>query len=220
MTVTLGTGGRPARPPRRLYLPVPGTWGTEDVWWLPGSAWAAHMQALGWDPLVVQAADAFWWSTDVNGTLVRRGHADWKAGGVALRYYFRPPLYVTGPDFVPLDARTLVAHSHGLQVVLYACGAYGLKIDTLISVCSPVRGDMRRVADAARPHIRRWVHLYDPGWADRMQVLGALFDGHWGVSRTHPLADVNLRVRGGHSGVLRDPACFGQWDDILRAASG
>src|SRR6185437_7368114 len=107
---------------------------------------------------------------------------------------------------IPSGEVNVFSQSHGLQVVLYACGKYNLKVHTFIDVAGPVRGDMLAIAKAARPNITRWLHLHS-GWKDRWQILGELFGGGTFV-RAHPLADVNAVMPGGHSDIVRDPALF------------
>src|SRR3954467_9584287 len=115
---------QPSRRAVMFWIPVQGTDGwpehPEGEWWFPGDALAGaspfvrfladhdwHM----WNP-----ADPFAWSTDVNGLAIGPvgralglGKNDWRAGGKALRWYL---------EDVPQGARHLIAHSHGLQVVL------------------------------------------------------------------------------------------------------
>lgn len=148
------------------------------------------------------------WSSDLGGHWF--GDKDlrvWHAAGINLLHYLVPPLCERSK--APVETN-LIAHSHGLQVALYAC-AEGLLVNTLISVGSPIRHDMLRVAEQARKNIAYWLHIHSDE-SDRMQWLGELFDGHLGVVRRHPLADWNESVSGmGHSQVLRDPSRYGLW---------
>ena len=169
----------------------------------------------------------FAWTTDAAGWQFWRrwgignktaDHRDWAAGGLALYAWIVPPL---APERrIPPAETRVICHSHGLQVVLYAC-MHGLQIDTLISIGSPVRQDMDLVTMAARLNIRRWLHVCSDR-SDRMQWLGTLGDGALGIIRQHPLADVNHPLpSAGHSGVLHDPAWFGpwaEWVDWMRRA--
>lgn len=97
-------------------------------------------------------------------------HRDWIAGGYALAYFLR------GLDYAD---RNIIAHSHGLNPVLYACVREQVEIRRLVSVCSPVREDMRRQAGGAAKRIGRWRHIASQD-GDLMQKLGELFDGNWG----------------------------------------
>jgi hypothetical protein len=176
-------------------------------WYCPESPFAAFLAAHGVAPLFDGGAGAprpFVWSTALDGIFSRQ-HAQWSAGGAALAYFATPAR--TGTP------AAVIAHSHGLQVVLYACAYYGLTLDALVSVGSPVRSDMAGVAQKARPRIRRWLHLHSDN-SDRWQWVGELFDGHLGIVREHPLADRNDAVPGvGHTGVLEEPADFHYWTD-------
>lgn len=182
------------------YVLVPGTHSTlrkESQWWEPGSPFNQLLQRNGLTPARTRP---FIWSSNLDGVSFwpwqwfrKDNHVDWKAAGEALISYLELVPYV--------EDRNLIAHSHGLQVVLYAAAA-GMPINSLISVMSPVRGDMKDVAQAARPNIGRWLHLHSDK-SDKMQMWGGLFDGQWGVHRTHPLADENQPFPGiGHSTIL------------------
>lgn len=199
------------------YIPVHGTWGFPPKvgdWWRPEShlrCWLEHSHGLA--PL--RPTDPFLWDGDLFLVPLKgRQHTGWRAAAAALRWYLRDESYV------PIAERRVVSHSHGLQPILYAC-AEGLKIDRLLSITGPIRGDMADVARAARPNIRRWVHVHaDEDWT---QVGGALLDGVWGIHRVaewaHPdgtitRADENVKIPGvGHSGLLRDAEHFHWWID-------
>jgi hypothetical protein len=200
-----------------FYLPIAGTWGWDrggpTRWWEADSPFTAFMLGNGLQ-LVAGGEDPFIWSTDANGaTPWNRGkHHDWKAGGLNLRRYCKPGPQGSdeGAHYVPYESRNFIAHSHGLQVVLYAAAA-GLRIHRLVSVSSPVRKDMAAVAAAARPNIGEWVHLASDR-SDAVQWLGELFDGAFGIVREHPLADINVCIKKvGHSRLLEDPTAFPEW---------
>ena len=88
--------------------------------------------------------------------------------------------------------------------------AAGLRIPRLITIGSPVRGDMAEVWARARPQIGRWLHLYSAG--DWWQIFGQFGDGVIGRRRSMPLADRNVEVPGvHHADLLRDPARFDLW---------
>lgn len=202
------------------YLPIQGTHGWRGAldssqWWHPASPFARFMARNGFE--VLGATDPFIWSTNINGAAFwhrHQQHLDWQHGGWALDHHLRPPLVASADQIIPITDRNLIAHSHGLAVVLYACGVYQLKIKTLISICSPVRDDLMELARAARPNIDFWLHISTDN-TDVMQLLGNLFDGHWGIVRKHPVADLNDHIPGiGHSGVLRDAKYFNLWRDL------
>lgn len=175
----------------------------QGQWWWPTSPFAQLLEAAGVE--VLGKGRPFVWTTDVNGVVGEK--IDWRVGGENLYQYLVPSL-CTAARVAPAET-AVVAHSHGLQVALFAAAA-GLKIASLVSVCSPVRGDMFKVAEAARPNIAHWTHIYSPG--DFWQGSGELNDGHFGIVRTHPLADRNEKADDvGHTGVLEDPRHFPLW---------
>lgn len=194
-------------------LLVPGTHGYRGApaigqWWYPGSPFESRLRAEGID--VVGETRPFVWTTDLTGLMRGKVSADWRAGGENLYAYAVPPLC---PDrrIKPEDL-TIICHSHGLQVVLFAAAA-GLKIARLISVCSPVRDDMAVVAGLARPNIARWMHTHSSRWSDHWAWLGTWFDGNpFSAPRRHPLADFNIDTKdAGHTGILDDQARFPEW---------
>jgi hypothetical protein len=198
-------------------LLVHGTWSgdfkgnTATQWWEPGSSFAAFLANQGLDAEVFELCR---WSGDLTG-LARLlpwnwfrspESRDWEAGAQALRYLLEP----RGCP-APFWQRNVIAHSHGGQVALLAA-ASGLSIRRLVTVSTPVRGDMVDAIIKARPNIERWLHVYDPTLKDRMQVLGEIGDGRLGWKRSFPVADVNVSVAGaGHSGVLTQPEWFRVW---------
>lgn len=214
------------------FLAIPGTWGwngkSDGQWYDLASPWSAYMRSQGFEHLRGPDRRPFVWTTDINGAQFWRrwfGRKpdvnDWQAAGCNLYAWLVPPL---APDRCqPAEATHLIAHSHGLQVVLFAC-ADGLKVNTLISIGSPVRVDMLEVAKRARPNIGFWLHIHSDG-SDRMQWFGELGDGAFTIKRNHPFADQNNMYPGvGHSGVLNDPRLFSEiWPgplDLIRSRHG
>lgn len=201
-------------------LPIAGTHGfrgkTSGDWWRGTSPFLLWLDVLGFYTL--NPSRPFIWTTDLNGAKFWRRwfglndpHVDWEAGAHALYAYLRP-IYDEADSYIPVSHRNLIVHSHGLQVVLYAC-ELGLRINTLVSVMSPVRADMLLVSRRARPNIGFWEHVHADR-SDRMQWWGGIGDGKVGIVRQHPLADVNTSIRGaGHSKLLHDPQWFPQWQD-------
>lgn len=122
---------------------------------------------------------------------------------------------------MPLERANLIAHSHGLQVVLFAA-AMGCKIRRLVSIGSPVRHDLAAVALKARENIGEWTHVYsDHG--DRLQWLGTIGDGVLGITRAHPQAHRNISIPGvAHSRLLNEESTFHWWDDagLIAALKG
>jgi hypothetical protein len=187
------------------WIPVQGTntlSPTVDQWWHSDAKFVRYMRTIGHD--LVDPEDPFVWSGDIDGVITGLDH-DWYAGGQALRYYLRT---------VPLKDRNIICHSHGLQVVLFACAIIPrMPINCLISVCSPIRADMRQMAASARPYIGHWQHIYESGF-DLMQRLGSLFDKNVAINKDEPIADANYPIKGiGHSGVLYYEQYFPRWDE-------
>lgn len=196
----------------RQVILVPGThaWdGQKQDWYSLGSPFHTFMSNMP-DHVLVQPP--YVWSTRLGG--VGFGNGDlvgYLAAGVNLFQFCVPPRCPERQ--IPSRDLVVISHSHGLQPVLYAA-SQGLKIDLLIDVSGPVRYDLMDVAKAARPNIRRWVHIYG-GHKDLWQWFGELFDGHLGIVRKHPLASLNVRVaQADHGAVLREPT----YHDILRSA--
>ncbi len=205
-----------------FYVPVPGTWAfratpSADDWYHPSSALSIYFtdRAL----FQIGSSRPFEWTTDPNGWRPWRrwfgvgdsDHRDWLVAGRNLYAWLRPPV-TDSDDYVKLADRNIIAHSHALQVALYAC-ASGLKINKLISLAGPVRDDMRAIAAAARPNIGRWIHVHSDK-SDRTQWLGEWGDGVLRIVRAHPLADMNIAIpRVGHSDMLHKTDAFHWWEE-------
>lgn len=179
-------------------------------WWEPGGAFYDFLDRSGF--YMLGGDRPFTWSTSLDGLgwLIPRGrrHITWESAGINLDCYMRPPLGRL--DYVPIAQRNIIAHSHGLQVVAYACSR-GLKINRLITLGSPVRRDMEYIYRSARPNIGQWLHVHSDH-SDRWQWLGTLFDGRIGIIREHPLADRNVKIaRVGHTKLLEDVSSFALW---------
>lgn len=182
-------------------------------WFFPASLFAQFLGTHDIDVVSALRGDdklPFIWSTDLGGVGLNKDDClVWQAAGVNLFWFCVPPRCPANQ--IPPADLNIIAHSHGLQVVLHAAGTYGLKINRLVSVSSPVREDMRKTAELARKNIAFWTHLHSD-FSDRWQWLGEMFDGHFGVVREHPLADVNVKIpKVGHSQLLRDPEKFDLW---------
>ena len=179
---------------------------SKPAWWEPTGDFASYVNGLPGMQLIDRQRP-FVWSTDLDGSPFESSHRDWKAGGLNLFAYIVPPRC---PEHrVPVDETLVVAHSHGMQVALYAFAA-GLQ-GALVTVAGPVRKDMADVAAAARKNITWWRHIHSDH-SDWWQVLGAIGDGRLGIYRAHPLADDNVKVVDvGHSSLLYDPCLFERW---------
>ncbi len=195
---------------------VPGThsWRNDGKreWYYPNSEFAAWLTAHGINVVADPTGEPFIWSTDVGGVGFGDGdRVGWAAAGRQLFWWCVPPR--CPENRIPPQDLIVIAHSHGMQVALYAA-AQGLKIAHLITMAGPVRKDMRETTAIARTNIAYWTHVHSDR-SDWMQVFGGLFDGHFGIQRKHPAADRNIFVRKvGHSKLLREPD-FQVWREIL-----
>jgi hypothetical protein len=191
------------------YITIAGTGGAHrpEDWDSPDSSFSRFLSEYGCDQLVASPLKRYMWSTMVDGLDNRND--TWDAAGRALAHYICPPL-IEDCLMKPEDT-FIIAHSHGGNVVAYACGKYGLQVKGLVTIGTPIRKDMYEIYEAASDNIDRHLHLHG-GWKDYWQVLGALFDGRFGIHRDHPCAR-NEKAPGGHGTILRDPATFHCWLD-------
>lgn len=138
---------------------------------------------------------------------------DWEVPALNAKDRFQP--IEVSPEYWPRPSRIhWLVHSHGINPVLIAC-AMGLRINVLVSVCSPVRCDvLEKYGELARLNIGYHLHYYAEG--DRIQFAGGLGDGHLGVlrdfnysrgGRTIYRCDETVRLPedAGHSGLLHEP---------------
>jgi hypothetical protein len=193
---------RPSKP--TTYIPVQGTdsWDEDEAncqWWERGSEFTRHLAA---ENLVLHARTPFEWSTSLDGIPTRRNHQIWKGAAKHL---------VCHLERVPLDERNIIAHSHGGQVVFYAL-SYGLRINNLVTVGTPVRSDMERVVLSALGNMNYWHHIYD-NCKDFTAIMGSLFDGKFRIRHNFDLADTSDNIKGiGHSKILNDAISIKLWD--------
>lgn len=193
-----------------FYTSIGGTWDWDDNtkvrWYKSNSEFSLFMSLHGFHQLFPNTP--FKWSMEIDGIPLpsRTKHSNWRAGAKALIYY----LQLTE---IPLHKRNIICHSHGLNVVLYACGQEGLKLNNLISVASPIRNDMCEIADIAQDNIENWLHIRDAR-TDWRGTLGQIWDGKWSLDRTNKWADDEDIVREiSHSKIIRDKTCFHLWID-------
>jgi len=141
------------------------------------------------------------WSGNVSGVpniLAKSKNSDWEAGGYALADHL---------DSLEPASRIVIAHSHGGQVAAYGAALAGIYIHRLLTVCTPVRGDMRETWVEAHRNIGAHRHISAEGW-DFWQRLGEWGDGVFGWTRTIDGAE-NLLLEGiGHAGLLSDARFF------------
>lgn len=171
---------------------VAGTWAYDekDAWWKPGSSFHAEGLAHGLEYL--DDSDPFVWDTKLDG--VKGVNEVWQSAGKALLWYAHLK--------DPYEAVSLIAHSHGGQVVAYAA-AYGLMIDKVITVATPVRSEVPYDALAAQS--AAWVHIYG-GVRDYVQIFGELNAFNFrALSREMKLADRNICESDRDHSQLHDP---------------
>lgn len=216
-------------------LPIAGTEGWGDLWWQDGSPWLQALANAHCLPLRKQTHRGlrpFLWSTDLDGVngwaalqnmirqLLNRRHVavvhrDWQAGGEACSWFLADFAY---------RKRNLIGHSHGGNVAIYC--ALDRSIRSLVTVGTPIRGDMQEVYEEARPNIGYHMHICDDTF-DLWGTLGQLFDGDVRIDRTFPAdwkaqPDLTLTLRGiGHGKILRDAKEITRWQtdgwlDLLR----
>lgn len=200
---------------RHCVIPIAGTHGDDGrptgLWWQSGSPFMRMLARQGICHLNEERP--FTWSTDLNGHRFWRrwfgrkdSHRDWIAGGYALSYYCWPARADTD-DYIELSDRNVIAHSHGGQVVFYACAFAGLRINRLITVGTPIRADMKAIIEKARPNIGQWLHVRDE--RDATAIWGGIGDGQLRRSTRTGHEDWCDIVPGiGHSGVLHDESLF------------
>lgn len=161
-------------------------------WWRTGSPFVQALEAHGHQ--LADPDDGYSWTGDLDGLIAR--DREWLEAGNALRWWWRAH---GGADAV-------IGHSHALQVIAYA----RIPAPVLVTVGSPVRGDLMAEYAKLAAVVGRWRHLYSD--ADCWQILGEFRDGSglgtW--RRTLPWAE-NVFVPGrSHAGLL-EPAV---WDAL------
>ncbi len=229
-----GRGGEPGEGPVIPFIAIGGTWAwngsSRGQWYDPGSPWSANMRARGLEHhhLYSGAPRPFVWTTDLEGNQWWRrligkpaDVTEWQAAGQNLFAYCVPPI-APGVQIAACNLH-IIAHSHAAQVVAFAC-ADGLRVNTLITVGSPIRADMLQVYRRARANIGFHWHFHSDS-SDRFQWLGAFGDGRIGIVRRHPFADQNVGLPGvGHSDILNNMRLFADvWSgpiDLIRSRHG
>ena len=159
---------------------------------------AAWMRSQGYQ---CSRRDSPYWSGLLGGVPFLRMKA-WEFG-VSV---FKEDMERRFPDVTDRHGLTV---SHGGAVAMMAC-ANGLKLDSLVTLMMPIRGDLEDVYRAALPNITTYTNVYaESWWRDRFQVLGTLRDGRWRYRRTLELDGVDIVNIGvkkvGHSVLVRKP---------------
>lgn len=188
------------------YIPIPGTdaWDEDEnnyQWYERGSTFTRHLATQN---LVLHAVGYLPWSTSLDGFLGRHPHKHtiWKGAAKHMLCHL---------ERVPFAERNIVAHSHGGQVVFYAM-SYGLRIRNLITVGTPVRGDMEKTLLSGLGNVDYWHHICDSK-TDKTSILGALFDGKLRVKHTFDLCSSQDDIKGiGHSKILNEQQSIELWN--------
>lgn len=186
---------------------VHGTHGLGNGWYQPASPFR-QMLAAGGIPTIDQARP-FGWIGNLDG-LRWKQHTEWRYWGQAFTWYVRDTL--REHSLPALDTPvSVVAHSHGGNLLAYAVAEYKLPVDIVVTIATPVRADLTEHYKAMRAAARRWVHVASDetsGWG--WQQLGQFTWRHplrWLFPmRQMPEAHLNLYERGfGHGDMVRDP---------------
>lgn len=191
---------------------IDGTWGEKESrsWIDDGSGFV--VEALIHGVNVIDLKEPFLWSTALDGYSPKfwkknHNHMVWASWGRALLYY----AHWKAPG-VPVN---LIAHSHGGQVAAYALN-YGLKVNQLITIATPVRADMAKIWTAGRPNVKSHLHIHT-GKRDMMQWLGELGDGRFGIYRRMAPPAHNHEHKGHTHSSLLHPGLWSRnkyWDLI------
>ena len=233
---------------KKYILTIAGThdWDDSDAdrWWKAGSAF--HAAAVSADLEFLLQYDPFIWSTELDGLArMQRAaqfwkwfkkqkppvHRDWVSGGRGVRLVYENAVTVDVEKLLsamPTRMRLIypkvriIAHSHGGQVALYAA-AQGLHIDRLITVGTPVRADMQKCLELARPNIDKWLAIKDAD-TDKMAFGGQFGDGalnfgrrKWDTEYGPDIISAHGNI--GHSKVLRTSIAHWKtegWFDFLK----
>jgi hypothetical protein len=204
---------------------VVGTWGWRGLfydpehWSHPKSPLWSYLHTKGLAPRCDRNGKGFTWGTELTGhQLWRRlffrkaGIKDWEVGAASFYDYHRPAT-VEYRHYLRGRNAHAICHSHGGNLPYIACSAYGMQINVLCTVSTPIRHDVLSVhGTKARERIGCHIHYWSK--ADRIQIAGQAGDGHIGLSGEHPFADYNIRLDedAGHTGLLENPFLF---DELL-----
>lgn len=171
---------------RRVWL-IPGTLGISPSvnWWRSTSKFSRRLLQLGYHPL------SFEWTTALDGVIGK--NCTWEYAGKRLSKSLRA-------------GDSVVAHSHGGQVIAYALFYAPVYLHTVVTCGTPVRSDVDYYYHIVRDR-SQWIHVY--GSHDWWAILGALFDGRIALRRRMPLAHENIHIDGSHS----DTHSVEVWDE-------
>lgn len=136
----------------RLVVVIAGTWAAKELWWRAGSAFTKYIDQINGGGVVYKGPEPFMWSCANDGD--ERRHA--------------AECFIRWCEANPADDLTVIAHSHGGNVVMWATHLYRrLQIDRLILLGTPMRTDFV-------PNLRRVTVLFNVyTWSDLIQASGA-----------------------------------------------
>jgi len=96
---------------------------------------------------------------------------------------------------------------------------YGAKVEQVFFISGPIRKDVDRETTGARAQVNELICL-NGGRKDRLQWLGELFDGHLGVKRKDPEADIHRTIpEADHGSLVRNPAHFHHILSLVRSSN-
>ena len=187
---------------------VQGTHGDDDAWWRPGiDGFVSFHDAVKDAGHTVVNGRPFEWDCQLGGVgFTDRDLKGWRYAGLHLWDRLDPSLC----RMRRVDPATLciIAHSHGRQVVKYACHM-GLQAATVIFVAGPVRKDVDAATRGWDVNVGRVVTLNGAWWRDWIQRLGGVFDGKLRLSRDDDEADhAETFADADHGSLLRNPAQY------------
>jgi len=180
---------------------VTGTWGEKsENEWHQNTEWVDALALNGIKQL--DRDIPFLWSSNLDGLFGE--NYDWIAAGAALKDYIEARQRRWGL----LKPLNIITHSHGMNVVAYAMGKFGLEIDTLITVAGPRRDKMVDQYVMMRELCKCWVHVHSDR-RDIWQTIGSLrWLRPWPTSQKMTEAHANRYIpRVSHTGLM-DFACL------------
>jgi hypothetical protein len=192
----------------KTVLLVQGTWGDDDKWWKPGNGSFADAVVAAGHTLV--NGRPFEWSCDIGGIgFGQRDLRAWIGCGNHLYDRLDPPQGNRVCD--PADL-VIIGHSHARQGIRFALHL-GLRADTVIFVCGPIRKDVDALTTGARRNCRRMIQI-NGGKGDHWRRIGGWFDGRLGVGKC---ADSELLEfpDADHTSLLINPTQYQRVIDLI-----
>jgi pimeloyl-ACP methyl ester carboxylesterase len=191
------------------YVPIAGTNEKTSSWASAGSDFEDHMKGAGFDRY---ADDHQFWSRALAGTFfTKSGHQVWTHGG------FDVMEYLERWTEAELHRTVVIAHSYGGAVLAYALASSPRlrhHLGAIITVGTPIRRDLDAIWMSARDGSGVFhVCIYGTGLGARIRFFGQ----RGRFVREMSWADLKYGVKGGHSGMLRNPQYTPQINTALDA---